>query len=162
MLNCLVFCVVLLCIFTFWVPYCDVRYDFHIRTIFGSYLPLVDSWLFYFCVCLCIVVSNTYCVVFLFHLFSSCILCTPCCQFLWIVHFWLPLRFSLTFFALGRIRMQAFWWHSQSLFFSILCVGKFARKKTGQKQSSNIHVTTDPDMWKMNICRLTITYVDIS
>jgi len=25
-----VICVVLLCIFTFWVPWCDVRYDFHI------------------------------------------------------------------------------------------------------------------------------------
>ena len=24
-------------------------------------------------------------------------LCTLCCQFLWIVHFWLPLRYSLTF-----------------------------------------------------------------
>jgi hypothetical protein len=25
------------------------------------------------------------------------VLCTLCCQFLWIVHYWLPLRFSLTF-----------------------------------------------------------------
>jgi hypothetical protein len=39
------------------------------------------------------VVSNTYCVVFLFFKASSCVLC---CQFLWIVHFWLPLRYSLT------------------------------------------------------------------
>jgi hypothetical protein len=31
-----------------------------------------------------------------FSLSSSCVLCTQCCQFLWIVHFWLPLRFSLT------------------------------------------------------------------
>jgi len=37
----LVFCVVLLSVFTFWVPYCDVRYDFHIKTMFGSSLPLV-------------------------------------------------------------------------------------------------------------------------
>jgi len=28
---------------------------------------------------------------------SSCVLCTLCCQFLWVVHYWLPLRFSLTF-----------------------------------------------------------------
>jgi hypothetical protein len=28
---------------------------------------------------------------------SSGDLCTQCCQFLWIVHSWLPLRFSLTF-----------------------------------------------------------------
>jgi hypothetical protein len=34
------------------------------------------------CVCLCIVVSNTYCVVFLFCLSWLCVLCTQCCQFL--------------------------------------------------------------------------------
>jgi len=33
------FCVVLLCVFTFWVPCCDVRYNFHIETMFGSSLP---------------------------------------------------------------------------------------------------------------------------
>jgi hypothetical protein len=32
----------------------------------------------------------------LFCLSLSCVLCTQCCQFLWIVHSWLPLRFSLT------------------------------------------------------------------
>ena len=31
-----VFCVVLLCVFTFWVPCCDVRY-----VMFGSSLPLI-------------------------------------------------------------------------------------------------------------------------
>ena len=36
-------------------------------------------------------------VVFLFCLTSSCVLCTLCCQFLWMVHFWLPLQNSLTF-----------------------------------------------------------------
>ena len=35
----LVFCVVLLCVF--WVSYCDVRYDFRIKTMFGSSLPAV-------------------------------------------------------------------------------------------------------------------------
>ena len=38
------------------------------------------------CVCLRIVVSNTFFV-----------LRTLCCQFLWIVHIWLPLQYSLTF-----------------------------------------------------------------
>ena len=33
-----------------------------------------------------------YCVVFVLF-----ILCVQCCQFLWTVHSWLPLRFSLTF-----------------------------------------------------------------
>ena len=35
----LVFCVVLLCVFTFWVPGCDIRYNFRIKTMFGSSLP---------------------------------------------------------------------------------------------------------------------------
>ena len=39
------------------------------------------------------VVSNTYSVVFLLVF----VLCTLCCQFLWIVHIWLPLWYSLTF-----------------------------------------------------------------
>jgi hypothetical protein len=35
------------------------------------------------------------CCVFVFCFFF--VLCTLCCQFLWIVHFWLPLRYSLMF-----------------------------------------------------------------
>jgi hypothetical protein len=35
----LVFCVALLCVFMLWVRCCDVRYDFHIKTMFGSSLP---------------------------------------------------------------------------------------------------------------------------
>ena len=31
------------------------------------------------------------CCVFVFYLSSSCVLCAHCCQFLWIVHYWLPL-----------------------------------------------------------------------
>jgi hypothetical protein len=27
---------ILLCVFTFWIPNCDVRYDFSIKTMFGS------------------------------------------------------------------------------------------------------------------------------
>jgi hypothetical protein len=37
----LVFCVVILCVFTFRVPCCDVRYDFHIQTMFRSSLTAV-------------------------------------------------------------------------------------------------------------------------
>jgi len=37
----LVFCVVLLCVFTHRVSCCDVHYDFHIKTSFDSSLPLV-------------------------------------------------------------------------------------------------------------------------
>jgi hypothetical protein len=31
------------------------------------------------------------------NVYLSCVLCTLCCQFLWIVYFWLPLWYSLTF-----------------------------------------------------------------
>ena len=44
-----------------------------------------------------------YCVVFLLNLPSSCVLCTLCCQFLWIVHFSLPFRYSLTFMCTSLI-----------------------------------------------------------
>ena len=37
----LVFCVALLCVFTFCFPCCDVRYDFRIKTTFGYSLPPV-------------------------------------------------------------------------------------------------------------------------
>ena len=81
------------------VLWCLLR--FHIKTMFGSSLPPVIcrrrmSYLHY----LCLVESNTYCVVYLFCFSLSCVpcvLCTLCCWFLWIVQFWLPLRYSLTF-----------------------------------------------------------------
>ena len=72
----LVLCAVLLFVFTFIVLCCDVRYDFHIQTMFGSSLPPVVSrrarvYLRYMCL-LCIVMSNTYCVVFFLCLSSFC------------------------------------------------------------------------------------------
>jgi hypothetical protein len=39
---------------------------------------------------------------FLFCLSSFCILCTQCCQLLWVIHSWLPLRVSLTFIFLKQ------------------------------------------------------------
>ena len=49
------------------------------------------------CVCLRLVAPNSYCVVSLFCLSSSCV---PCFTGLWIVHFWLPLRYSAMFIEL--------------------------------------------------------------
>ena len=59
---------------------------------FRLYLHLFACLIYVFCVCLHIVVSNTFCVVFLLCFSSSC-----CCQFPLIVICWLPLRYSLTF-----------------------------------------------------------------
>ena len=41
---------------------------------------------------------------FLFCLSSSCDLCAQCCQYIWVVHSGLPLRFSLTFIPLVTTR----------------------------------------------------------
>ena len=123
----LVSCVFLLCVFTFWVPCCDVRYDFRIQTMFDSSLPpvvcrrarvllMLSVFVAY------IVVSSTYCVVSntlcrvkhilcrvkhilcrVKHILCPVcclfffVLCTLCCQFLWIIHVLLSLRYSLTF-----------------------------------------------------------------
>jgi hypothetical protein len=77
------FCVGRLCVLTFWVPCCDVRYDFRIKKRFSVSIYVI-------CVCLRVVVSNLYSVVFL-------LFCALCCQFLSIVHFWSSLWYPLTF-----------------------------------------------------------------
>ena len=117
-------------IFSFYIPCCHVRYYFRYKTTFGSSRPSVvcrrAHVLFTLSVfVLWIVVSNKYCVLFLFVLCNLCwqflpqlfvgerrsfylycvmfffcffcVLCTLYCQFLWIVLLWLPLRYSLTF-----------------------------------------------------------------
>lgn len=72
--------------FSFWVPCCDALYDFRIQTIYRFIFVRGSS-------VTRIVVSNSYCVSFLF-LF---VLCTVYCQFLWIINCWFPLRYSLAF-----------------------------------------------------------------
>ena len=77
-----------------FVSSCPLRFHHEngVRFVFTSSCLMGDLCVIYFiCVYLCIVVSNTYCVVFFF------VLCLLCCQFLWIVHFWFHLRYSLTF-----------------------------------------------------------------
>jgi hypothetical protein len=75
-----VFRVGLLCVFMFWDPCCDVRYDFLIKTMFGSSLHLVVFE-----------GSCLVCVIVVCFLYSGVLFC----QFLWIVHFWLALCYSL-------------------------------------------------------------------
>ena len=59
---------------------CAVRYDFHIKTMFNSFESTVVCWrahafIYVIRVCLRIVVSSAYCVVFLLWLSSSCVPC---------------------------------------------------------------------------------------
>ena len=97
----------LLCVFTFWIPYWDVRYDFRIKTMFSSSLsPVVcrrarvlSPVIYVISVCLHIVVSNTYCVVFVF-LSWSCVSCVASFSAL-------SLRYSLTFISL-QINIKKF------------------------------------------------------
>jgi hypothetical protein len=74
----LVFFVVLLCVFTF---------------LFVGVLMFYLRYLCFFVHC---GVQHILCFVFVLFFF---VLCNLCCQFLWIVHFWLPLRYSLTFIS---------------------------------------------------------------
>ena len=50
------------------------------------------SYLHYLCLLVYSSVKHILCCVLFFF-----VLCTLCCKFLWIVHFWLPLWYSLTF-----------------------------------------------------------------
>ena len=71
----LVFCVVLFCLFTFWVRRCDVRYHFRIKTMFGSSLPPVGglmSYLRYLCLLAHSGVHHILCCVFVWFFFVLC------------------------------------------------------------------------------------------
>ena len=72
-----------------------LRSEFRIVTtfVFTSNCLLEGSCFIYIIyVCLCIVVSNTCCVVFVLF---ALVLCILCCQFLWIVHYFIaPSVFS--------------------------------------------------------------------
>ena len=72
--------------------------EFGILSVFTFWITSSCLWegscpVYVMCACVRIVVSNTHCVVLLFFI----VLCALCCQFLWILNFWLPLRYSLTF-----------------------------------------------------------------
>ena len=71
-------CVVLLCILAFLIPCCDVHSDFRIkRCSVRPYLQLfvggLMSHLCYLCLCLRILISKAYCVVFVFLRLVSCV-----------------------------------------------------------------------------------------
>ena len=79
----------------------SLRYDFCIKTMFGSSLPPVVfkrpglmSYLRYLCLLVYSGVQHILSCVFVSFFF---VLCTLNCQFLWIVQFGLPLRYSQTF-----------------------------------------------------------------
>ena len=86
----LFYCVVLLCVFTFWVPCCDFRYDFGLKRCSirllkqrSTHPKHMTSYLFsYLCsccfitICICIVLLTTACHVFCPSIYSFWF--TPC------------------------------------------------------------------------------------
>ena len=80
-------------------------------------LPLASTWVhrrFFVSSCYSSFFSFLNCVVFLFWLSSSCVLCTQCYRCLWTVHSSLPLRFlSRLFIATSS---YTFWYSILNLF----------------------------------------------
>jgi hypothetical protein len=58
------------------------------------------------------------------NVYLSCVLCTLCCQFLWIVHFGLPLRYSLTFimYPMLPVSLDCSFWIAPSVFSNVYYV----------------------------------------
>jgi hypothetical protein len=77
---------------SFLVPCCDVRYDFCIKTMFDSSLPIVVCWIVHVLFTLFVFVCVWWCVFVCVF-----ILCTLCCQ---LSILWLFLWCSLTFICL--------------------------------------------------------------
>jgi hypothetical protein len=94
----LIFCIVLLCVYAFWILniVMSVIISAYNRCLVRLYLHFfeggIKSYLRY--LCLHSGVQHILCCVLVLICF---VLWTLCCQFLWIVHFWLPLLYSLTF-----------------------------------------------------------------
>ena len=72
-----------------------LSYYVSLRSVFCVVMfGLSLSYLRYLCLLAYSGVHHILCCVFILYFF---VLCTLCCQFLWIVYFVLPLRYSLTF-----------------------------------------------------------------
>jgi len=80
--------------FLCWVSCCDF-YDFCIKTMFGSPLPPVVCRRAHVSFVLFALVCVEWCPAHIVFCFSSS--CVHCVAGFWIVQFWLPLRYSLTF-----------------------------------------------------------------
>jgi hypothetical protein len=91
--NVYLFCVLCtLCCQFLWIVYFDcpigILWRLFVLCLVYPMLPVSLDCIFLIAT---LVFSNVY---------LSCVLCTLCCQFLWIVYFWLPLWYSLTFICL--------------------------------------------------------------
>ena len=103
---CFVFCFPIIYL-PFLVSGYDVRYDFCIKTMFDSSLPIVVCWIVHSLFTLFVFVCVWWCVFVCVF-----ILCTQCCQLLWIVHSLIaPLVFSNVYLSIplcGMFRLCSF------------------------------------------------------
>ena len=102
-------CVLRLCVLTFWVP-CG---DFRIQTMVGSSLSpvlckraYVLSTLFVFACGQRCPTHIVFVFLFVFVWFLFFVLCDLRCQFLWIVHFVLPLQYSLSYIDINTLNVK--------------------------------------------------------
>jgi len=94
----------------------NLHYDFRIKCSVRLYLQLFVgehmSYWAYLCLFAYSGVQHILCWVFVCFVF---VLCTLCCQFLWIVHFGLPHWYSITFIYI-RFIMVFLWRGLRSIF----------------------------------------------
>ena len=94
-------CCPIMCIYvlssTLWFPHILCSVPLYLQMFIGGLI----SYLRYLCLFVHSGVKHILCCVFDFPF----VLCTLCYQFLWIVHFWFPLRYSLTFIYKNRSKL---------------------------------------------------------
>ena len=83
----------IMCLYV-WISCCDVRYNFRIKTMFGSSLSPVVCRSAHVLFTLFVFVCAYWCPTHIVLCFYF-VLCNLCCQFLWIIHFVLRLRYSI-------------------------------------------------------------------
>ena len=114
LLKSLVLYVVLVCVFTFFVPCCDVRYNFRIQT-FGSFLPPI-------------VLRRAYVAFTLFVCVHSSAQHILCCDFIRLVYHILPVSLDCPFLIALSIFSEDYYLKYNSPFYNISEVtGKFYR-----------------------------------
>jgi hypothetical protein len=96
-------CVILLCVFMFWVPCCDVRYDFRIiKTMFGSSLSPVVCRNAHIYVILCLFAYIQWCP-------AHIVLCI-CFSCLRLVYPMLPVSLDCLFLTLPSVFTNVYLW----------------------------------------------------
>ena len=120
-------------------PCYDVRYDFRIKRClvclnFQLFVGGLMSYLCYLCLFVYSGVQHILCCVYALFVF---VLCTKCCQFLWIVHSW----FSISFLNVHFIKYFHF----------TIAIQPFQLSNMSFKQYSNVESVINIESVNLNI-----------